>query len=60
MADPDACGVAFREVDVVLRQAALGSVSRSLEGLTATHRANVDGTVALLDVVWDAGVDQVV
>jgi UDP-N-acetylglucosamine 4-epimerase len=43
--DLDACRRACAGVDVVLHQAALGSVPRSIERPLDTHRANVDGTV---------------
>jgi UDP-N-acetylglucosamine 4-epimerase len=43
-------------VDVVLHQAALGSVPRSLRDPWASHRANVDGFLQLLLAVRDAGV----
>jgi UDP-N-acetylglucosamine 4-epimerase len=47
-------------VDVVLHQAALGSVPRSLKDPLATHRANVDGFVVTLLAARDAGVTRVV
>ena len=47
-------------VDVVLHQAALGSVPRSLRDPLATHRANVDGFVVTLLAARDAGVQRVV
>ena len=47
-------------VDVVLHQAALGSVPRSLKDPLATHRANVDGFVVTLLAARDAGVQRVV
>jgi UDP-N-acetylglucosamine 4-epimerase len=43
--DLDACRRACAGVDVVLHQAALGSVPRSIERPLDTHRSNVDGTV---------------
>jgi UDP-N-acetylglucosamine 4-epimerase len=46
--------------DVVLHQAALGSVPRSLANPQATHRANVDGFVAVLEAARAAGVKRVV
>jgi UDP-N-acetylglucosamine/UDP-N-acetylgalactosamine 4-epimerase len=46
--------------DVVLHQAALGSVPRSLKDPLATHRANVDGFVVTLLAARDAGVKRVV
>lgn len=47
-------------VDVVLHQAALGSVPRSIADPQATHRANVDGFVTTLVAARDAGVKRVV
>ena len=52
----DACA----GVDVVLHQAALGSVPRSIADPQATHRANVDGFVTTLIAARDAGVKRVV
>jgi UDP-N-acetylglucosamine 4-epimerase len=43
-------------VDVVLHQAALGSVPRSLKDPWASHRANVDGFLQMLIASRDAGV----
>jgi UDP-N-acetylglucosamine 4-epimerase len=60
VADPETCRETCRDVDVVLHQAALGSVPRSLKDPAATHRSNVDGTVALLDAAREAGVPRVV
>ncbi|MBI1945563.1 MAG: SDR family oxidoreductase [Deltaproteobacteria bacterium] len=54
--DPAVCAQACRGVSVVLHQAALGSVPRSLADPLATHRANVDGFVQLLLAAKDAGV----
>ncbi len=50
----DVCDLAVMErlcgeTDVVLHQAALGSVPRSIENPVATHRANVDGFVTVLE-----------
>jgi len=47
-------------VDFVLHQAALGSVPRSIKDPLATHRANVDGFVAMLLASRDAGVKRFV
>jgi UDP-N-acetylglucosamine 4-epimerase len=47
-------------VDVVLHQAALGSVPRSIKDPLATHRANVDGFIAMLVACRDAGVQRFV
>jgi UDP-N-acetylglucosamine 4-epimerase len=45
------CRRAVESVDVVLHQAALGSVPRSLEHPLETHAVNVLGTVQLLEAV---------
>jgi UDP-N-acetylglucosamine 4-epimerase len=47
-------------VDVVLHQAALGSVPRSIRDPLATHRANVDGFVSTLHAAQLSGVTRVV
>ena len=49
IADPDTCRAACRDANVVLHQAALGSVPRSIDDPIATHRANVTGFVNMLD-----------
>jgi UDP-N-acetylglucosamine 4-epimerase len=54
--DRDACLDALAGVDVVLHQAALGSVPRSLADPAATHRANVDGFFSMLTAARAAGV----
>jgi UDP-N-acetylglucosamine 4-epimerase len=54
--DTFACRDAVKGVDVVLHQAALGSVPRSLADPLATHRANVDGFIELLVAARDAKV----
>lgn len=52
--------VAIAGVDVVLHQAALGSVPRSLKNPMATHKANVDGFVTVLDAAREAQVKKFV
>ena len=54
--DPAACAHACRGVDVVLHQAALGSVPRSIADPIATHDTNVTGFVNMLAAARDAGV----
>lgn len=54
--DLEACREACRGADVVLHQAALGSVPRSLEDPLASHASNVDGFVHMLVAARDAGV----
>ena len=48
------CREACRDVDLVLHQAALGSVPRSIEDPLASHAANVTGTVNMLVAARDA------
>jgi UDP-N-acetylglucosamine 4-epimerase len=56
VASSDACREALAGVDVVLHQAALGSVPRSVEDPLASNTANVTGTLALLEAARHAGV----
>ena len=58
--DPEVAKRACSEVDIVLHQAALGSVPRSIKDPIASHQHNVD---AFLNVLWAAkegGVKRVV
>jgi UDP-N-acetylglucosamine 4-epimerase len=54
--DPHTCRQVCADVDVVLHQAALGSVPRSIADPLATHAANATGFVNLLVAAKDAGV----
>lgn len=54
--DLGACREACRDVDVVLHQAALGSVPRSLMDPITTNGSNVDGFLNMLVAARDAGV----
>jgi UDP-N-acetylglucosamine 4-epimerase len=54
IADLDTCQAACRNVDIVLHQAALGSVPRSIADPLATHMANVNGFVNMLLAARDA------
>jgi UDP-N-acetylglucosamine 4-epimerase len=56
----DACREACSGVDLVLHQAALGSVPRSLEDPIASHESNVNGTLNMLVAARDAGVGRFV
>ncbi len=58
--DLDACRVACRDVELVLHQAALGSVPRSIADPVATNAANVDGFLNMLVAARDAGVSRFV
>jgi UDP-N-acetylglucosamine 4-epimerase len=54
------CREACRNIDVVLHEAALGSVPRSLADPLATNAANVDGFLNMLVAARDAGVGRFV
>jgi UDP-N-acetylglucosamine/UDP-N-acetylgalactosamine 4-epimerase len=58
--DPRACSRAVEGVDVVLHQAALGSVPRSIEDPLRTHDVNVTGFLRVLVAARDAGIRRVV
>jgi UDP-N-acetylglucosamine/UDP-N-acetylgalactosamine 4-epimerase len=58
--DLETCAEACHGVDVVLHNAALGSVPRSIAAPLATHSTNVDGTVNMLCAARDAGVKRFV
>ena len=60
LCDRDAVAEAVRGVDVVIHQAALASVPRSIEAPLETHEACVTGTVVLLDACRKANVKRVV
>jgi UDP-N-acetylglucosamine/UDP-N-acetylgalactosamine 4-epimerase len=53
---PEACRRACADVDVVLHQAALGSVPRSVTDPISTNAANIDGFLNMLVAARDAGV----
>jgi len=46
--DPDTCRLACADMEVVLHQAALGSVPRSVNDPATSNAVNVDGTVNML------------
>lgn len=55
IAEPADCEQACRGVDIVLHQAALGSVPRSIHDPQATHRANATGFLNMLVAARDTG-----
>jgi UDP-N-acetylglucosamine 4-epimerase len=55
-----ACADACRGIDVVLHEAAIGSVPRSIEDPRATNATNVDGFLNMLVAARDAGVKRFV
>jgi UDP-N-acetylglucosamine 4-epimerase len=58
--DPNVAKEAVAEVDIVLHQAALGSVPRSIKDPIASHQHNVDAFLNVLVAAKDAGVGRVV
>jgi len=54
------CRRACRGVDVVLHQAALGSVPRSIDDPLASHDSNVNGFLNMLVAARDAGLSRLV
>jgi nucleoside-diphosphate-sugar epimerase len=58
--DPDACREAMEGVDIVLHQAALGSVPRSIADPVTTHDVNLTGTLNVLVAAREADVRRVV
>lgn len=60
IADPKVCSEACEGVQVVLHQAALGSVPRSIADPQATHRSNATGFLNMLVAARDAGVGRFV
>lgn len=58
--DLQACCAACTGVDIVLHQAALGSVPRSIEDPVRTNRANIDGFLNMLVAARDKGVQRFV
>jgi UDP-N-acetylglucosamine/UDP-N-acetylgalactosamine 4-epimerase len=58
--DPKVAAAAMRDVDIVLHQAALGSVPRSIKDPIASHEHNVDAFLNVMVAAKDAGVSRVV
>jgi UDP-glucose 4-epimerase len=58
--DADATAAACEGIDVILHQAALPSVPRSVKAPRPSHEANIDGTFNLLEGARAAGVGRVV
>lgn len=56
VADPGVCAAVCEGVEYVLHHAALGSVPRSIAEPRASHRANVTGTLELMEAARRAGV----
>ena len=54
--DPEACRKSCKDADIVLHQAALGSVPRSIEDPVLTNECNISGFLNMLVAARDAGV----
>jgi UDP-N-acetylglucosamine 4-epimerase len=52
----DICRLACEKAEIVLHQAALGSVPRSIEDPIATNQSNIDGTLNMLVAARDNGI----
>ena len=55
MCDPEVCHLACRDMEVVLHQAAIPSVPKSVDHPAQSHAANATGTLNLLIAARDAG-----
>ncbi len=58
--DPEVANRACKDVDIVLHQAALGSVPRSMKDPLSSHAHNVDAFLNVLNAAREAGVKRVV
>jgi UDP-N-acetylglucosamine 4-epimerase len=58
--DPEVASRACKDVDIVLHQAALGSVPRSMKDPIASHAHNVDAFLNVLVAAREAGVKRIV
>ncbi|MFN8389120.1 MAG: SDR family oxidoreductase [Bdellovibrionota bacterium] len=58
--DPEACARAVSGVELVLHQAALGSVPRSIDDPATSNRVNVGGFIEILSAAQKAGVKRFV
>jgi UDP-N-acetylglucosamine 4-epimerase len=54
--DPEVCKNAVAGIDIVLHQAALGSVQRSINDPVTTNAVNIDGFLNMLDASKNEGV----
>jgi len=58
--DPKLAAEAMKDIDIVLHQAALGSVPRSIKDPIASHQHNVDAFLNVLEAAREARVSRVV
>jgi UDP-N-acetylglucosamine 4-epimerase len=60
LVDPAVCEAVCKDVDIVLHQAALGTVPRSIKDPLASHASNVTGFLNVLWAAKEAGIKRVV
>jgi UDP-N-acetylglucosamine 4-epimerase len=60
LTDPAVCAKACENVDIILHQAALGSVPRSIKDPLRSHNANVNAFLNMLIAARDAGIKRMV
>ncbi len=58
--DVETCRTAVKGIDVILHQAALGSVPRSIKNPLTTNAVNITGFLNVLDAAREAGIKRVV
>lgn len=58
--DPETCKKAVKGMDIVLHQAALGSVPRSIADPATTNAVNIDGFLNMIIATRDAGIKRFV
>jgi UDP-N-acetylglucosamine 4-epimerase len=58
--DPETCNKAVKGIDVVLHQAALGSVPRSIADPATTNAVNINGFLNMIIAARDAGIKRFV
>ena len=58
--DPEVCKKAVKGIEVVLHQAALGSVPRSIADPATTNAVNIDGFLNMIIATRDAGIKRFV
>lgn len=58
--NPEDCKTAVKGVEIVIHQAALGSVPRSIENPVRSNEINIMGTLNMLDAAKEAGIKRFV
>jgi len=58
--DPEVCKKAVKNIEIVLHQAALGSVPRSIADPATTNAVNIDGFLNIIIAARDAGIKRFV